>query len=240
VGTRGTTRGQQTVRPVLLPPPFPLRHHHPLYRRVRLVLSWDHDLVLRVACGHRVRAVKRPRELSSPMLEPDYAKYSWPLAMSDVRVVALAVLRTLRDDARLPLQEIIQRLRDDVNGGQGNSRRRRAKKQCTMSAPGAVAASSIVSLRAGPEAAAAAAVGAEAQGPAVAAGGVAPLVRARDDEESTAVAAVARTQEGGGGGGGGGDDDGESFLRVHWVAVPKATRARRVNRRRRRRCSPRC
>jgi hypothetical protein len=33
-------------------------------------------------------------------------------------------------------------------------------------------------------------------------------------------------------GGGGG---GESFLRVHWVAVPKALRARRVNRRRRRR-----
>jgi hypothetical protein len=33
-----------------------------------------------------------------------------------------------------------------------------------------------------------------------------------------------------GGGGGGG---GESFLRVHWVAVPKALRARRVNRRRR-------
>jgi gamma-glutamyltranspeptidase/glutathione hydrolase len=28
---------------------------------------------------------------------------------------------------------------------------------------------------------------------------------------------------------------GESFLRVHWVAVPKASRARRVNRRRRRR-----
>jgi D-hexose-6-phosphate mutarotase len=33
-----------------------------------------------------------------------------------------------------------------------------------------------------------------------------------------------------GGGGGGG---GEPFLRVHWVAVPKASRARRVNRRRR-------
>jgi hypothetical protein len=32
--------------------------------------------------------------------------------------------------------------------------------------------------------------------------------------------------------GGGG---GESFLRVHWVAVPKALRTRRVNRRRRRR-----
>eukprot|EP01047_Picozoa_sp_COSAG01_P056756 COSAG01_NODE_6473_length_3644_cov_5174.356841_4_plen_92_part_00 len=30
----------------------------------------------------------------------------------------------------------------------------------------------------------------------------------------------------GGGGGGGG---GESFLRVHWVAVPQAVRARRVN-----------
>jgi hypothetical protein len=37
---------------------------------------------------------------------------------------------------------------------------------------------------------------------------------------------------GGGGGGGGGS---ESFLRVHWVAVSKALRARRVNRRRRRR-----
>jgi hypothetical protein len=35
-------------------------------------------------------------------------------------------------------------------------------------------------------------------------------------------------------GGGGG---GESFLRVHWVAVPEALRARRVNRRRRRRRS---
>jgi hypothetical protein len=43
----------------------------------------------------------------------------------------------------------------------------------------------------------------------------------------------------GGGGGGGGDDSPsssrrESFLRVHWVAVPKALRARRANRRRRR------
>jgi hypothetical protein len=38
------------------------------------------------------------------------------------------------------------------------------------------------------------------------------------------------------GGGGvapiGGGDGGESFLRLHWVAVPKATRARRANRRR--------
>jgi hypothetical protein len=34
---------------------------------------------------------------------------------------------------------------------------------------------------------------------------------------------------GGSGGGGGG---GESFLRVHWVAVPQASCARRVNRRR--------
>ena len=30
--------------------------------------------------------------------------------------------------------------------------------------------------------------------------------------------------------GGGGGDGGESFLRVHWVAVPEAMRARRVNR----------
>ena len=34
-------------------------------------------------------------------------------------------------------------------------------------------------------------------------------------------------------GGGGGRGGGESFLRVHWVGVPKALRARRVNRRRR-------
>jgi hypothetical protein len=40
---------------------------------------------------------------------------------------------------------------------------------------------------------------------------------------------AAAAPEGGGGGGGG-----ESFLRVHWVAVPEALRARRVNRRRRR------
>jgi hypothetical protein len=32
-----------------------------------------------------------------------------------------------------------------------------------------------------------------------------------------------------------GGDGGESFLRVHWVAVPQALRARRANRRRRRR-----
>eukprot|EP01047_Picozoa_sp_COSAG01_P001155 COSAG01_NODE_24_length_37608_cov_19.303154_42_plen_174_part_00 len=36
-----------------------------------------------------------------------------------------------------------------------------------------------------------------------------------------------------GGGGGGGGGGGECFLRVHWVAVPKVVRARRVNRRRR-------
>jgi hypothetical protein len=42
-----------------------------------------------------------------------------------------------------------------------------------------------------------------------------------------------RPPQGGGGGGGAGGDGGESFLRVHWVAVPKAVRARRVNRRRR-------
>jgi hypothetical protein len=41
---------------------------------------------------------------------------------------------------------------------------------------------------------------------------------------------AAAAPEGGGGGGGG-----ESFLRVHWVAVPKALHARRANRRRRRR-----
>jgi hypothetical protein len=38
-------------------------------------------------------------------------------------------------------------------------------------------------------------------------------------------------QQGRGGGGGGGGGGGESFLRVHWVAVPEALRARRVNRR---------
>jgi hypothetical protein len=46
---------------------------------------------------------------------------------------------------------------------------------------------------------------------------------------------AAPPSEGTGGGGGGG---GESFLRVHWVAVPKALRARRVNRKRRRRRRP--
>jgi|EP01047_Picozoa_sp_COSAG01_P014516 hypothetical protein len=35
-----------------------------------------------------------------------------------------------------------------------------------------------------------------------------------------------------GGSGGGGGGGGESFLRVHWVAVPQASCARRVNRRR--------
>jgi hypothetical protein len=45
--------------------------------------------------------------------------------------------------------------------------------------------------------------------------------------------AGAHSQERGGGGGGGDDDGGgESFLRVDWVAVPEALRARRVNRRR--------
>ena len=38
------------------------------------------------------------------------------------------------------------------------------------------------------------------------------------------------TEPCGGGGGGGGRGGGESSLRVHWVAVPKALRARRVNR----------
>jgi hypothetical protein len=47
-----------------------------------------------------------------------------------------------------------------------------------------------------------------------------------DDRES----AARRSRSGGGGGGGGGG--GESFLRVHWVAVPKALRARRVNKQR--------
>eukprot|EP01047_Picozoa_sp_COSAG01_P033798 COSAG01_NODE_2504_length_7555_cov_3.189646_7_plen_198_part_00 len=41
-----------------------------------------------------------------------------------------------------------------------------------------------------------------------------------------------------GGGGGGGGGGGESFLRVHWVAVPKALRARRASRSRRRRRRP--
>jgi hypothetical protein len=53
----------------------------------------------------------------------------------------------------------------------------------------------------------------------------------------TAAAAAAKADSGddGGGGSGGGGGGGESFLRVHWVAVPQAMRARRVNRRRRRR-----
>jgi hypothetical protein len=42
------------------------------------------------------------------------------------------------------------------------------------------------------------------------------------------MAGAAMAQGPGGGGGGG-----ESVLRVHWVAVPKVLRARRVNRRRR-------
>jgi hypothetical protein len=45
----------------------------------------------------------------------------------------------------------------------------------------------------------------------------APMAHAR-------LGAYARGLLGGGGGG-------ESFLRVHWVAVPEALRARRVNRR---------
>eukprot|EP01047_Picozoa_sp_COSAG01_P028333 COSAG01_NODE_1900_length_8964_cov_121.219177_3_plen_169_part_00 len=50
----------------------------------------------------------------------------------------------------------------------------------------------------------------------------------------TSVEALPATDvEGGGGGGGGGG--GECFLRVHWVAVPEALRARRANRRGRRR-----
>jgi hypothetical protein len=36
----------------------------------------------------------------------------------------------------------------------------------------------------------------------------------------------------------GGGGSGESFLRVHWVAVPEALRARRVNRSPQRRCAP--
>jgi hypothetical protein len=52
-----------------------------------------------------------------------------------------------------------------------------------------------------------------------------------DDSGGTPTTALERATEklikrGGGGGGGGG----ESFLRVHWVAVPEALRARRVNR----------
>jgi hypothetical protein len=55
---------------------------------------------------------------------------------------------------------------------------------------------------------------------------------------SSGAAAAAEEQGGHGGGhggGGGSGGGGESFLRVHWVAVPKILRARRVNRRRRRR-----
>eukprot|EP01047_Picozoa_sp_COSAG01_P026762 COSAG01_NODE_1735_length_9365_cov_3.816318_11_plen_150_part_00 len=49
----------------------------------------------------------------------------------------------------------------------------------------------------------------------------------RELADPVAGASRALGQGGGGGGGGGG----ESFLRVHWVAVPKAVRARRVNNR---------
>jgi hypothetical protein len=49
----------------------------------------------------------------------------------------------------------------------------------------------------------------------------------RGRQPSPYSSADAGASHGGGGGGGGG----ESFLRVHWVAVPKALRARRVNRR---------
>jgi|EP01047_Picozoa_sp_COSAG01_P035866 hypothetical protein len=47
-----------------------------------------------------------------------------------------------------------------------------------------------------------------------------------------ALTAALRADGAGDGDGGGG---GESFLRVHWVGVPEAWRARRVSRRRRRR-----
>eukprot|EP01047_Picozoa_sp_COSAG01_P005243 COSAG01_NODE_177_length_22954_cov_28.699554_25_plen_106_part_00 len=51
----------------------------------------------------------------------------------------------------------------------------------------------------------------------------------RGRQPSPYSSADAGASRGGGGGGGGGG--GESFLRVHWVAVPKALRARCVNRR---------
>jgi hypothetical protein len=51
-----------------------------------------------------------------------------------------------------------------------------------------------------------------------------------DGREPRRGAGLRRGARGGGGGGGG-----ESVLRVHWVAVPKVLRARRVNRRRPRR-----
>jgi hypothetical protein len=51
------------------------------------------------------------------------------------------------------------------------------------------------------------------------------------ERRTLALMAYFQTQRRGGGGGGGG----ESFLRVHWVTVRKALRARRANRRRRRR-----
>jgi hypothetical protein len=44
-------------------------------------------------------------------------------------------------------------------------------------------------------------------------------------EAQRTMAKPAQSESGGGGGGG------ESFLRVHWVAVPEAMRARRPNRR---------
>jgi hypothetical protein len=60
--------------------------------------------------------------------------------------------------------------------------------------------------------------------------GAVPRPRAKKPKAGR-VLAVGKAGGGTGGTGGGG---GESFLRVHWVAVPKALRARRVNRRRRR------
>eukprot|EP01047_Picozoa_sp_COSAG01_P007289 COSAG01_NODE_275_length_19669_cov_8.676188_13_plen_200_part_00 len=53
------------------------------------------------------------------------------------------------------------------------------------------------------------------------------LLPGEGGEDDCAPRARARTGAGGGGGG-------ESFLRVHWVAVPEPLRARRVNRWRRR------
>jgi hypothetical protein len=54
-----------------------------------------------------------------------------------------------------------------------------------------------------------------------------PLAGATGPLANNANSALALDLHGGGGG------DGESFLRVHWVAVPKAMRARRINSRRR-------
>jgi hypothetical protein len=60
-----------------------------------------------------------------------------------------------------------------------------------------------------------------------------PRRRRRGQPPTTSKGArrVAAAAKGPGGGG-------ESFLRVHWVAVPKGSRARRANRRRRRRRQP--